>query len=270
MEKFIMHKSLPLRFASEGDKLNNGTAIVLLHGYLETLEVWSEFAKSLAKLHFTVSVDLLGHGLSGSNPNENSMEQMSDAVHEVCKHLNLNKVLLVGHSMGGYVALAFAKKYEALTAAVCLFHSTPHADSDEKRLQRDREIEILRQGKKELLAQQSIPLMFAKENRSNAYEAIADIEMGALLADDEGTIACLQGMKNREDMNAFLRQFTKPLLMIFGANDQHISPEVSEKLQADFPQAQCLILENSGHIGFIEEAEKAAESLVAFASKSLN
>ncbi|MGL4364828.1 MAG: alpha/beta fold hydrolase [Bacteroidales bacterium] len=270
MEKFIMHKNLAIRFASEGDKLNNGNAIVLLHGYLETLEVWEDFAKLLSKSHFSVSIDLLGHGLSGSYSNKNSMEKMADAVHEVCTHLKLKKIILVGHSMGGYVALAFAKKYPNLSTALCLLHSTPNPDTDEKRLLRDKEIEVIRQGKKELLVYKSIPILFAKENENIAYEAIANLEMGALLADDEGTIACLEGMKSREDMTPFLSQFEKPLLMIFGAKDRYISIETANNLIRKFPQAQTLILENSGHIGFIEDADQVSESLLKFAEKAFN
>ena len=263
MEKFIISQNIPVRVATQGDGLSGGgAAVLLLHGYLESLEVWENFAKLLGKSFYTITLDLPGHSLSGTHPDGvNTMSFMADVVSGVCAHLSINKVAVVGHSMGGYVALALAKKYPDLVQGLCLLHSTPNPDSEEKRVMRDREIALIGEGKRELIVAQSIPLMFAADNVSHLYEAIANLEANAEIADEEGTIACLRGMKAREDMNDFLKDFAKPLLFVFGKKDRHISFEVATALMEKFPQARTLVLENSGHAGFIEEEEAALKGI---------
>ena len=167
--------------------------------------------------------------------------------------------------MGGYVALAFARKYFERNDKLCLFHSTPNPDNDEKKANRDREIELIEAGKRNRILRPAIGRMFANENRKRLSEAIDEIVENATVAEPEGTVACLRGMKNRDDMNAFLSSFTKPLLMIFGAKDNYIPAETAEALIAKFPTSRHMMLQNSGHAGFLEEAECAARELMEFA-----
>ncbi|MDR1022816.1 MAG: alpha/beta hydrolase [Prevotellaceae bacterium] len=267
MEKFITCSGMPVRVATYGNRSDNGSAALLLHGYLESLEVWGNFAEQLGRHVYTVALDLPGHGLSDTHPEVNSMELMADVAAEACAQLSAGRVAAIGHSMGGYVALALAKKYPALVSSLCLLHSTPNADTEEKKLQRDHEIALIAEGKKETLAQQSISMLFAADNASRLYEPIADIETCALIADDTGTIASLRGMKEREDMNEFLKTFGKPLLFVFGKKDRHISWEAASATVERFPQAQLLALENSGHAGFIEEEEIVLATIKSFALK---
>jgi pimeloyl-ACP methyl ester carboxylesterase len=269
MEKFITCSGIPVRVVTQGDNLNSGGAVVLLHGYLESLEVWDSFAKLLGKNFHTVTLDLLGHGLSGTHHEVNSMELMADVVHGACLQLSVKHAVVVGHSMGGYVALALAKKYPDLVQGLCLLHSTPNPDSEEKKQMREREIALIKEGKKDLLIAQSIPMMFAADSVTRFYEPVADLEANAEIADDEGIIACLRGMKSREDMNDFLKTFSKPLIFVFGKKDRHISFEVATTLMERFPQAQALVLENSGHAGFIEEEKVVAEKMIEFAQSAL-
>jgi pimeloyl-ACP methyl ester carboxylesterase len=264
MEKFITCNGIPVRVATYGERFSGGSAALLLHGYMESLEVWEKFAGQLGKSVYTVTLDLPGHGFSGAHPEVNSMELMADVVSEVCTQLSADKVAVVGHSMGGYVALALAERYPALVSSLCLLHSTPNADAEEKKLQRDREIALIAGGKKELLVSQNISMMFAADNETRLYEPIADIEACALIADDAGTIASLRGMKERKDMNEFLKTFDKPLLFVFGKKDRYISWETAKALIERFPHAQALVLENSGHAGFIEEEEVTLSALKSF------
>ena len=268
MEQFTMAQGIPVQIfdSQKGEK-----TILLLHGYLETLSVWEEFAAELIKSGFRiVSIDLPGHGMSGTHHDINSMEFIADIVNEILDKLNIEQVFVTGHSMGGYAALAFAKKYAGKTKALCLFHSTPNPDRDEKKANRDREIQLIKEGKLESVINLSIPKMFAKDNVKRLSEKILEIEENASIAEPEGIIACLQGMKEREDMNPFLKEFTKPLLFIFGTKDNHISMEVANGLIESFPKAEKLILENSGHAGFIEEPETALEGFISFANKLLS
>jgi pimeloyl-ACP methyl ester carboxylesterase len=261
MEYFKTCKGVPVYITDtqKGDK-----TIVLLHGYLETSEVWAEFAE-LLKPHFRIiAIDLPGNGLSGIGRDENTMEFMADVVAEVLVHSQIGKATVVGHSMGGYVALAFAEKYGDSTEKLCLFHSSPNPDTEEKKQNRNREISLIKEGKLSLILNINIPNMFADENLQRMEESIAMICENAAISEPEGIIACLRGMKNRKNMNSFLSGFNKPLLMIFGKRDKYISENVATELTAKFPHAETLILENSGHAGFLEEPETCSQKLIEF------
>lgn len=261
MDFFTVSNGIPVRVSEQG----KGNAIVLLHGYLETLEVWESFIPLLAKNYRIITLDLPGHGLSGWNGGVHTMEFMADTVKGVLDKLGVKECLPVGHSMGGYVTLAFAKKYPEAAKGLCLLHSSPNPDTEEKKANRDREIELIRADKLHLIVQAAIPNTFAKQNVERFREEIQAIEERAEIADKHGIIACLQGMKEREDMNSFLEEYGKPHLLVFGKGDNLITWEVAETLMAKLKNADTLILENSGHEGFIEEPELSANGILAFA-----
>jgi pimeloyl-ACP methyl ester carboxylesterase len=261
MEYFKTCKGIPVYI---NDTKKGEKTLVLLHGYLETNEVWTDFMK-LLKPHFRViAIDLPGNGLSGTDGEENSMEFMADVLAEVLIHSGTGKATVAGHSMGGYVALAFAEKYGELTEKLCLFHSTPNPDTEEKKQNRDREIAIIEDNKLSLILNVNIANMFADENLERMEESIAMISENATISEPEGIIACLRGMKNRKDMNSFLSGFGKPLLLIFGKKDKYIPENIAVGLAEKFPGAETLMLENSGHAGFLEEPEICSQKLIEF------
>lgn len=260
MEKFALFGNTPIFYIDEG----KGSPVVLLHGYLESSLIWDDFASSLKKTNRVIRLDLPGHGLSGVNGESHSMEYLADAVHFVLSLVGVEKCTLVGHSMGGYVVLAFAKKYAEQVEKFVLFHSTPNPDTEAKRANRDREIELVKEDKIELIARTNAPEAFARDNRRRYANAIEEcIEMYAI-NEKEGIIALLNGMKDREDMNEFLASTSLPFMFVFGRKDNYISNEVADSLMAKYPQANTLILENSGHMGFIEESKISLEAIQKF------
>lgn len=260
MEFFKNCNGIPIRINDSG---KGDSVVVLLHGYLETMDVWEEFEVDLSKLFRVISLDLPGNGFSGSK-DVNSMEFMADTLASVMDACGVNAATIVGHSMGGYVALAFAKKYYERTEKLCLFHSTPNADSDEKKKNRDREIEFIQQGKLVLIVNNSISNIFATKNRKKMSEKILEMEANAHLGDSSGIIACLQGMKLREDNNKFLKEFDKPCLWIHGKYDNHIPLELIHTMINTFTNCTHVLLENSGHAGFLEEKSYCLEVLSNF------
>ncbi len=139
--------------------------------------------------------------------------------------LEIPKATLIGHSMGGYVALAFAKAYPERLDALVLFHSSPDPDSPEKKADRLREIEIVQAGRKEMLSRLLPGSRFAPENRKRLADEIEALALQVMLTEDEGITAILRGMMEREDMNPMLQQLDVPQLFIFGRYDEVIPPE---------------------------------------------
>ena len=235
--------------------------IVLLHGYLESMLVWDEFISLLKDEMRVVVLDLPGHGVSMINGETHTMEYLADCVGLTMEALGVEKYSVVGHSMGGYVALAMLDKYAKNLESITLLSSTTSADSQEKCDRRRREIELIKAGKKNTLARLVPHQGFAPENVKRLNDYIEDLRELILITEDEGVIAILGGMIERKSRGEQLRDSAIPHLFIFGRHDFYIPEEVAEEMIAADAGAKVLWLEHSGHMGFIEEPELCAEAI---------
>ena len=196
-----------------------------------------------------------------------TMEFVADVLRGVLDLKQISRCFVAGHSMGGYVAEAFAAKYPERLQGLILFHSSPYADNDSKKEDRRREIEMIRHDKKELIAQLFAPKGFAPHNRDRLKSRIEQLQELISLTDDDGIIALLNGMSERKDMNDMMRQLKVPQLFIFGKYDEFIPMERAETLIQAHPQAEIAWLENSGHMGFLEEPDASAEIIRSFINR---
>ena len=233
------------------------------HGYDLVLDSASN-PTLLYKRVRVVTLDLPGHGISEVRGECHSMEYLADVVRDALQALGIARCTLVGHSMGGYVALAFCERHPEMLDGLVLFSSTPNADTEEKRENRRREIALVRAGKKEQLARVAPGAGFAADNRQRMADAIADLTEQVYLTEDDGIVALLNGMIARPDRNEMLRRSPVRQLFVFGRKDEYIPAAVAEQLAAAHPQAQVVWLADSGHMGFLEEPEAAAEALLRF------
>lgn len=263
IEKFIMAGPTALHIC---DSQKGDHCIVLLHGYLESMLVWEDFIPYLYKEVRVVTLDLPGHGISVVQGEEHSMDFLADTVADALRALGIARCTLVGHSMGGYVALAFCERHPEMLDGVVLLSSTPNPDTPEKAENRRREIALVRAGKKELLARVAPAAGFAEENRDRMKDYIEDLTEQVFITEDDGIVALLNGMIGRKDQNAMLRETRVPVLFILGRKDGYIPAEVAEKMVADHPEARVVWLENAGHMGFLEEPETTAKALLDFAN----
>ncbi len=237
--------------------------IVLLHGYLESLDVWDDFTKLLTPQARVVAIDLPGHGVSEVKGEVHTMAFLADTLRAVLDRLGVERCTVVGHSMGGYVALEFLNRHPERVSALVLFHSTPNPDTEEKKNDRQREIAVIDSGRKELLTH-SAEKGFAADNRKRFADEIEGLALQISLTEDEGIKALLRGMCAREDRNRTLSESKVPQLFILGAKDEYITPPVAERMTARHPQAQVCMLSESGHMGFIEQPAEAAAALLGF------
>ncbi len=258
----IKFREVDLVYKVYGNKTHE--SIVLLHGYLESMQVWNSFADELSKKYFVVSIDLPGHGRSGIYSRVHRMDDMADAVLAVIDELKIKKVHLVGHSMGGYVALAFRESHQDRLYSCTLFHSGCFADDADKIAKRDEDVRMVEEGNKQILIERHVPLTFAKENQDSFAADIFRLKEMALKTPDEGIIAVLNGMKKRHDRCILLKDELIPFLIIAGKKDNFIPLEVSRKIASMGSNIKLEVLENSGHIGFIEEKEESLQILDNF------
>jgi pimeloyl-ACP methyl ester carboxylesterase len=246
------------------DEKGNGFPVVLLHGYLESSEIWDGFAESLAKKFRVIAIDLPGHGKSDLITPVQTMELLADAVNETLKHLEISQTFIVGHSLGGYVALAYLEKYRNKVSGICLFHSHPMADNSERKRTRDLEIQILKQGKKDLLLQVGDLGGMAPKKAENMPAEVERIHRIACNCSANGMIAMLEGMKLRPDRQYLLKECSTPILFILGKQDKYLSWELMEAIAHRSPKGEALLLPDAGHMGFIEEKDLCLNVLSSF------
>jgi pimeloyl-ACP methyl ester carboxylesterase len=259
----VEYKGTFIRYTDEGD----GDTVILLHGYLESLEIWDGFAEELSAGYRVICVDLPGHGRSGLYSTIDTMAIMADAVKHVLDFLGIGRSVIVGHSMGGYAALAFEDFYPETTIGFVLFHSHGLKDPEDKKINRNREIELVKAGKKQQFININIPNAFASDHLEEFADQIDRARRIALATPDEGIIQALEGMKIRPDRRDVLKASTDPVLIIAGKKDNYIPWEVYEEHFNLASQTDVIILENSGHMGFIEEKEKSLEGIRQFLNK---
>lgn len=241
-----------------------GFPVILLHGYLESHFIWDDFSNQLAENFRVIAFDIPGHGKSDVLNKKQSMQQLAEHLFEALKQLNISKCFMIGHSMGGYITLMFHKLYPEKLAAILLFHSHPFADTEETKKKRMREIELVKNGKKDILAKVNIPNAFAPKNLIDLKNEVERAKSIALQTSDKGIIANLHAMMNRPDLSEPLAQTFIPLLIIAGRNDNYIPFDtVISKIKLP-KYSDTIVLEQSGHMGFIEEKEKTALSIKEF------
>ena len=245
-----------------------GDPVVLLHGYLESSEVWNGFENKLATKFRIISVDLPGHGLSDVNGETHSMEFMATVIKELLTSLGINKACLIGHSLGGYVTLAFLEFFPDHLTGYSLFHSHPFSDPPDAIEKRKREIAIVMAGKKDLIYPDNVTRMFASSNLERFSEPLHRLKDIASRISGEGIIAVLNGMMIRPSRLSLMEEGRVPCLWILGSMDNYIPCDFIQSKVKLPSNATVLVLRNSGHIGFIEEEDKAVEAISEFVEKS--
>jgi pimeloyl-ACP methyl ester carboxylesterase len=263
MDRSIIFHGIPVSYSDTGE----GRPIVLLHGYLESGEVWQPLTELLSREFRVIAADLPGHGRSGVAGEEHTMEFLAGAVRAVISDAGVERVLMVGHSLGGYAALAFAELSPGLLSGYVLFHSHPHADSDEAIEKRQREIAVVRAGKKNIMYPGNVSMMFSERNLGAMPQALDRIKDIASKNTGEGIIALLKGMISRPSRQSVVESGRVPLLWILGREDLYFTPDRALRDVKLPDNAEVVILENSGHLAFIEETERSAQLITDFARR---
>ena len=241
----------------------NGRVLVLLHGYPESLAIWDAFAAELSKEFRVIRPDLPGLGDSEQIAEIQGMEMMAVAVKELLDSLEINECVMVGHSMGGYVTLAFAELYPELLKGFGLFHSMAHEDTEEGKKNRDRTINLIRQSKHSFL-NQFIPNLFAAHHKDQFARQIAALQEAGNKVETQALIALMEGMKIRKDRLAVLSGSKVPVLFILGRHDARMPVERILPQTALPVLSHTLILGNAGHMGFYEESKISMDTIAFF------
>lgn len=244
--------------------IGKGSVIVLLHGFLENSTMWDCFIPLLTKKNRVLTIDLLGHGKSESRGYVHSMEDNADIVHAVLSELRIRKCTIIGHSMGGYVALAFAEFYPDYVKGLVLLNSTSRADSDEKKHNRDRAIKAVKHNHTNFV-RLSIANLFSEDNRIILAQEIEYVKTEALKTPLQGIVASLEGMKIRKDREVLLHFGSYPILLVLGKQDPVLKyDDAAEQIEGTKVE---LVTFNDGHMSTIENRDDLTSVLLNFLKK---
>lgn len=258
--KTILYKNTKINYSDTG----KGTALVLLHGFLENLSMWEAFIPEFSKKHRVIAIDLLGHGETECLGYIHTMEDQADMVHAVLHDLKIRKAIFIGHSMGGYVALAFAELYPDNVKGLVLLNSTSRADSEERKTNRDRAILAVKQNYTAFV-RMSIGNLFSEDNRERLEEIIETVRQEALKTPLQGIVAALEGMKIRNDREVLLHFSPYPILLILGKKDGVLNYEDSLD-QIENTKVE-LVTFPDGHMSHIENEKELKTILFGFIKK---
>ena len=231
-----------LSYTDEGQ----GSPLVFIHGFPLSRETWQKQVESFRSTHRVIAPDLRGLGQSEAQPGTNTMERFADDVHALLRKLETGPVVLVGHSMGGYVALAFARRHPEMLRGLVLVGTKAGADTPEGAAGRRATAEKVKLEGIDGVVGAMAPKMLAATNQDAAMAAKVRDFMEP--SKPEGVIAALLGMAERPDSTPALGQIRVPTLVITGADDTIIPPTESEALAKGIAGAKLEVIPKAGHL----------------------
>ncbi|MEO5999120.1 MAG: alpha/beta hydrolase [Chitinophagaceae bacterium] len=264
MDKNVVFQNKSIFYRVTGQ----GKPVVLIHGVPVDGEIWSQQAAVMEKHCRLIIPDLPGTGKS-ELPDNVRMEAMADSIKAILDAEAMLEVILIGHSMGGYISLAFAEKYPGMLKALGLFHSSSYADREEKKIARKKNIAFIqRQGSYKFI-QQSTPGLFGDTFKKEHPEMVDTIIEKYKNSNPSSLAAYQEAMMERPDRRELLKQIDKPVLFVIGEHDSAI-PFKDSMEQCHLPALSYIhILKNSGHMGMLEEVEKSNNILERFLNDTL-
>ncbi|GEQ84684.1 alpha/beta hydrolase [Patiriisocius marinistellae] len=235
-----------------------GPALILLHGFLESSSIWNSTVEEFKKTHTIITVDLPGHGKSDVVAKTHEMELMAIIISEILINHNINTASFIGHSMGGYVALAFTELFPNKVRKLILLNSSTYSDSEDRKKNRDRAIKFIKKQKSAIISM-AISNLFTQENRVMFASEILNLKNEALNFPSEGIIANIKGMRDRKDRTSVLKNFGGSKLIITGKMDMIVPISVSEEISEATNTPLKTI--NGGHMSWITNRKEMLNAM---------
>lgn len=263
MYKTIKFKNANLYFNDEG----SGKTVVLLHGFLENNSFFQPLIKKLKTRFRVITPDIPGHGNSNSLGYLHSMELLADAIFHILKSNKIRKAQIIGHSMGGYIGLAFMEKYPDYLKSLTLLNSTAKDDSDQKKLDRDRAIALIKKNPS-LFINTAIPSLFVPSQKKHIQLAIEKSLKMANTCDLKGIIASLEGMKMRSNREIVVRFSPCPVFYVIGKLDKTIPYQSLLDQVKNNENASYYLSEKGGHMCLYEDPTQTQMHLIEFLNQN--
>jgi pimeloyl-ACP methyl ester carboxylesterase len=242
----------------------SGAPILLIHGFPFHQQIWEDYVGRLSDSFRVLTVDLPGFGKSPALLSPFNLGQVADTLFSFISSKNLNALSILGHSLGGYVALDMVEKRPELFSSLVLFHSTAYADSDEKKESRTKVVDFVRKNGALPFTSGFIPPLFADPT----HPAIKKVTQIASQATAEAVIGYTLAMRERKDQIKTLENFKNPTLFLAGESDPGIPVDSIRKQAASCQKPEIHIFEKVAHMGMFEKPAETAAKIKGFLMKS--
>jgi len=257
MQKSLTFKNANISFSDQG----TGTAVVLIHGFLENTTMWKNVVPEISKRNRVVTIELLGHGKTDCIGYMHTMELFAETIAAVLKELKIRKCILVGHSLGGYIALAFAEKHPQKVKGLCLMNATSNEDTAERKALRLRANKMITNNFRNMV-RMSFANLFGPKSKTIFKEEMELAILEALQTPMQGYIAAQEGMQLRANRNHVLTDNSFKKLLIIGKKDPVLDFETSLD-EAEKTNSAFVVFEN-GHMPHIENKLALSDALREF------
>lgn len=254
-------------FFAESGSQHGGLPIVLIHGFCETHKLWDNFRLELSKEARVLCPDLPGFGKSSSLPAGFDLRDVAQRLQGGLEQLGVTRCILIGHSLGGYVALALLEQFPQMIAGIGLFHSTAYADSPAKKRSRKHVIDFVEKHGVEVFATSFVPQLFHSANRKRLAEKVKEVVEDAATTPQYSLVAYTLAMQQRPERLSVLEAFAGPVLYIIGEKDTSISLEDSQRQLEQLHHCEAYVLEDTGHMGMFEQEKESLEIIREFIRK---
>jgi len=241
-----------------------GTTVLLVHGFAEDADVWHYQADFLQQYCRLIIPHLPGSGLSAYNETLNSIDDYAGCLHAILQQEGVARCMMLGHSMGGYITLAFAEKHAESLIAFGFIHSTAFADSDEKKQNRLKGIQIIEQYGGYTFIKSTTPNLFSAGFKQRSVDKIEALVQKGVNFKKEALQQYYRAMMERPDRSAVLRNSKAPVLFIAGTED--VAVPLNDVLKQVYLPATAYIhiLQNIGHMGMWEATEAVNKHVLQF------
>jgi pimeloyl-ACP methyl ester carboxylesterase len=240
--------------------MGEGKPVVLLHGFCESNQIWGVFANLLSQKCQLHIPDLPGFGKSELPAGQFSINDIATIMWDWFDEKKITNPVIVGHSLGGYVALAMTNQRPDSVAGFSLFHSTAKADTQEKKANRDKTIAFVNKNGVAPYIETFVPgLFFNKEHQS-----IKDVFAIAHTTPKETLVAYASAMRDRPALRNVLDDFDKPILIIAGEKDEIIPLDTLMDQAIQLRKGRLSILSDTGHMGMLESTNRSVEIVTQF------
>jgi 3-oxoadipate enol-lactonase len=241
-----------------------GQPVVLLHGFPFNRTLWREQAEALKERYRVITVDLRGHGETAATRDPATMEEMAGDVAALLDHLRIERVVLGGLSMGGYVALAFYRLFPERVGALILADTRAQADTDEARLAREQTATRALAEGMHTIADAMLPKLLAPSTQEEHPEVVARVREMILNTDPQGAASALRGMAVRRDQTEFLREINCPTLIVVGNLDPITPLADAELMKREIRGSRLEVIAGAGHVSNIERPAEFNHALEDF------
>ena len=241
-----------------------GFPVVFLHGFCETSDIWSGIQSHLSNNFRVITLDLPGFGGSPLLNYTFSLEDVAKEIKSFLDSLKLTNYVMIGHSLGGYITLAFSRLYSDHLSGIGLFHSSVFEDDKDKKENRTRLMEFIKINGVRTFIKTFIPSLFYKENLDTLDDVIRNLKISADKTQPESVIEYARSMRDRSSSEEFLRTFKKPVMFIVGEEDPSV-PFAKSLEQITMPEnSHVLRLGETGHMGMFEKPDETTDFIEGF------